>query len=73
MPIKVTERHGEPGEWFLKRFKRICVKSGLFRELKKRRFFEKPSDKRRREQKEAVRQAKRAERLKLRRGTRSRR
>ena len=44
------------------RFKRICSKSGLFREIKKRRSYEKPSDKRRREKKERIRAIAKAKR-----------
>ena len=53
--IKVTIRHGEPTEKFLQRFKRICSKEGIFREIKRRSYYEKPSDKRRRREKEAKR------------------
>ena len=62
MAIKVTSRYGEPGEVLLHRFKRMCVKAGLFREVKRRRFFEKPSDRRRREEKEQARAIRRAAR-----------
>ena len=53
--IKVTARYGEAGERLLVRFKRICVKEGLFREIKRRKYYEKPSVKKRRKQKEAER------------------
>jgi small subunit ribosomal protein S21 len=56
--IKVTIRQGEPPERFLQRFKRICSKEGVFKEVKRRRYFEKPSERRRRRAKESVRQAK---------------
>lgn len=62
MSIKVTARHGEPAERFLLRFKRTCAKSGLFREIKRRRSYEKPSDRRRREKKERARQVLKAKR-----------
>ena len=55
LAIKVTIRAGEPGERFLQRFKRICSKDGLFKEIKKRSFYEKPSEKKRRRAKEAQR------------------
>ena len=55
MAIKVTIRPGEAGERFLQRFKRICSKDGLFKEIKKRSFYEKPSEKKRRRAKEAQR------------------
>ena len=53
--IKVTARYGEGTERLLQRFKRICIKEGLFREIKVRKFYEKPSVKRRRKLKEAAR------------------
>ena len=58
--IQVTARQGEGAERLLQRFKRICVKEGLFRELKRRKHFEKPSVKRRREEKERRRAARKA-------------
>jgi small subunit ribosomal protein S21 len=60
MPIKVTARPGEPGERFVQRFKRICSRSGLFREMRERRAYEKPSQRRRRKAKESARQIRRA-------------
>ncbi len=60
--IKVTIRPGEPTERFLQRFKRICSKEGIFREVKRRRYYEKPSDRRRRRAKEAKRALRKAAR-----------
>ncbi len=74
MSIRVTARYGEPAERFLLRFKRTCSRAGLFREIKKRRFYEKPSERRRREKKESLRQIakakRRAERASARKGRR---
>ena len=64
--IKVTMRYGESPERFLQRFKRICSKEGVLKEIKKRRFYEKPSDRRRRRAKEALREIKRAQRRRAR-------
>ncbi len=64
MPIKITARKGESTEGLLKRFKRTCSRAGLFREVKKLRFYEKPSEKRRRKKREALRQIRKAERRK---------
>ena len=52
----------------MQRFKRICVKEGVFKEIKRRKYYEKPSDKKRRKAKEA----KRALRKKARRALRKR-
>jgi len=66
--IKLVIRYGESPERFLQRFKRLCAKQGVFKELKRRRFYEKPSDKHRRRAKEArraaIREAKRGLRRK---------
>lgn len=53
--IKVLSRHNENSERLLQRFKRLCVKEGLFREMRSRKYYEKPSVKRRRKEKEAQR------------------
>ena len=73
MSIRVAARPGEPNERFLLRFKRICSKSGLFREIRKRRSYEKPSDKRRREMKERIRAIAKAKRRAAREKLRNRR
>ena len=66
MTIKVTSRSGEHPERMLQRFRRICTKEGIFREVKRRRFYEKPSVTKRRKAKEAARSLKRAMRRKKR-------
>jgi small subunit ribosomal protein S21 len=67
--IKVTIRHGEPTEKFLQRFKRICSKEGVFKEIKRRSYYEKPSDRRRRRAKEAKRALRKRIRLAARKKT----
>ncbi len=52
MTIKVAIRSGESPERFLQRFKRICSKEGILKEIKKRSYYEKPSDRKRRREKE---------------------
>jgi small subunit ribosomal protein S21 len=64
--IRIAGFQGEPGERLLQRFKRICVRSGLFRELKRRRAYEKPSARRRRKAEECQRALRRALRRKAR-------
>ena len=54
---KVIARDGEPFQVTLRRFKKACEKAALLSELKKHRFFEKPSVKRRRELNAAKRKA----------------
>ena len=58
--IKVTVRPNEPLESALRRFKRQCNYAGIFRLAKKYSFFEKRSDRNRREERERIRNIQRA-------------
>lgn len=49
MPTGVRVRDNESFEAALRRFKRKCEKSGILSEVKRRRFYEKPSETRKRE------------------------
>ena len=49
MPTGVTVRDNESFAQALRRFKRKCEKSGILSEVKRRRFYEKPSERRKRE------------------------
>jgi small subunit ribosomal protein S21 len=42
--IKVKARGSESAEQLLKRFKKACEKEGLTKDLKKRAYYEKPSE-----------------------------
>jgi small subunit ribosomal protein S21 len=53
--IRVQVRHNEPLEAALRRFKRQCNYAGIFRLAKKAKFYEKPSETRRRESRERAR------------------
>ncbi len=53
--IGVILKDGEPIESALKRFKRECVNAGIQSEIKRREFFEKPSEKKKRKIEAAVR------------------
>lgn len=55
MAIKITVREDDSLEVVLKRFKRICDKEGIKKALKQYTYYEKPSDRRRRKQKERLR------------------
>jgi small subunit ribosomal protein S21 len=54
---EIVVHENEPIEPALKRFKKECAKAGIFRELKSRRAYEKPSDRRRRERQASIRKA----------------
>ena len=49
MPTGVTVRDNESFEQALRRFKRKCEKAGILSEVKRRRFYEKLSERRKRE------------------------
>ena len=52
--IRVRSRGDERVEQLLKRFKKLCEKEGLTRDIKRTSYYEKPSERRRRrERKEA--------------------
>jgi len=48
MSIRIKARSGESAEQMLRRFKKMCEKEGLTKDIKRRAYFEKPSEKRRR-------------------------
>lgn len=49
----------------LRRFKKICDKEGIINQLKRDAYYEKPSDRRRREESRRVKNIKRAQKLGL--------
>ena len=46
--IKVKSRGGESVEQMLRRFKKMCEKEGLTKDIKRNSYYEKPSERRRR-------------------------
>ncbi len=54
MAIRIKARGGESSEQMLRRFKKMCEKEGLTKDLKKRAFYEKPSERRRRAARKSV-------------------
>ena len=53
--VRVSAKGNEPVEQMLKRFKKMCEKEGLNRDIKRTAFYEKPSEKRRRRTRKANR------------------
>ncbi len=47
--IRVEVRNGEPLEKTLRRFKKRCEKEGLTKDIKKNLYYDKPSERKRRE------------------------
>lgn len=52
--IKVKARSNESVEQMLRRFKKLCEKEGLTKEMKRTSYYEKPSERRRRRLRKAV-------------------
>ncbi|MBI1375675.1 MAG: 30S ribosomal protein S21 [Phycisphaera sp.] len=48
MAIRIKARNGEQVEQMLRRFKKMCEKEGLTKDVKKHAYYEKPSERRRR-------------------------
>ena len=48
MVIRIKARAGESAEQMMRRFKKLCEKEGLTKDIKRKEFYEKPSERRRR-------------------------
>jgi len=48
MAIRIKSRGGESAEQMLRRFKKLCEKEGLTKDMKRRAYYEKPSEKKQR-------------------------
>lgn len=48
MAIRIKAKGNESAEQMVRRFKKLCEKEGLTKDVKKRAFYEKPSERRRR-------------------------
>ncbi|MCA9293954.1 MAG: 30S ribosomal protein S21 [Phycisphaerales bacterium] len=48
MAIRIKARGGESVEQMMRRFKKMCEKEGLTKDIKRKAFYEKPSERRRR-------------------------
>ena len=48
MAIRVKARSGEGTDGLMRRFKKLCEKEGLTKDIKRKEFYEKPSERRRR-------------------------
>lgn len=60
--IEVTLGENDRLDWALKQFRRKLIRSGLFKDMKKRRFYEKPSEAKKRKTAAARRRLARARR-----------
>lgn len=48
MPIRIKARPGESAFQLMRRFKKLCEKENLTKEIKRRAYYEKPSERRQR-------------------------
>ena len=48
MAIRIKARGGESADQMMRRFKKLCEKEGLTKDIKRKEYFEKPSERRRR-------------------------
>ncbi|MAY74332.1 MAG: 30S ribosomal protein S21 [Phycisphaerae bacterium] len=53
MAIRIKARGGESVEQMMRRFKKLCEKEGLTKDIKRKEYFEKPSERRRRAKRKA--------------------
>ena len=53
--VKVRPRGNESIQQMLKRFKRLCQREGLIRDIKRHSYYEKPSERKRRQQRKSIR------------------
>ena len=53
--LKVKTRTGETVQQMIRRFKKLCEKEGLIRDMKRIAYYEKPSEKNRRRMRKAQR------------------
>jgi small subunit ribosomal protein S21 len=54
MAIRIKARSGESAEQLLRRFKKLCEKEGLTKDIKRKEYYEKPSERARREARKSV-------------------
>jgi small subunit ribosomal protein S21 len=61
--IRVKARMNEGLDQLLKRFKKACEKEGLTRDIKRTSYYEKPSEVRRRKERQLIRKLQKESRL----------
>lgn len=57
--LKIKARSGESVQQMIKRFKKLCEKEGLIRDMKRIAYYEKPSERERRRLRKAQRATRR--------------
>lgn len=64
MPIRIKARGGESADQLMRRFKKMCEKEGLTKDVKRRMYYEKPSEKRQRAMRRSIKRAQQLELIK---------
>ena len=54
MAIRVKSRSGEGHEQLMRRFKKLCEKEGLVKDIRRKEAYEKPSERKRRAARKSV-------------------
>lgn len=54
MAIRIKARGGESAEQMMRRFKKMCEKEGLTKDIKRQAYFEKPSERKRRAERKSA-------------------
>jgi len=54
MAIRVKARSGESTDQMMRRFKKMCEKEGLTKDIKRKEYYEKPSERERRDARKAI-------------------
>ena len=54
MSIRIKARAGESAEQLVRRFKKMCEKEGLTKDIKRRAYYEKPSERKQRTMRKSV-------------------
>ena len=54
MAIRIKSRGNESAEQMMRRFKKLCEKEGLTKDIKRKEFYEKPSERKRRAERKAA-------------------
>lgn len=60
MAIRIKARSGESAEQMLRRFKKLCEKEGLTKDIKRRAYYEKPSEKKQRALRKSIKRVQQA-------------
>jgi small subunit ribosomal protein S21 len=61
--VKLRVRSGESIQDAVRRFRKLCERSGLRKEMRRKAYYEKPSERRRREELKRLRKARQANRV----------